>query len=75
MTASERAKSIYSAKESFDTIFGSAKLIYFASVTAYFIGSLSDIYIFGVIKRYTKGRFLWLRAVGGWVTILIRPLV
>ena len=52
------------SKESFDTIFGSAKLIYFASVTAYFIGSLSDIYIFGVIKRYTKGRFLWLRAVG-----------
>lgn len=57
------------SKESFDTIFGSAKLIYFASVTAYFIGSLSDIYIFGVIKRYTKGRFLWLRAVGGWVRI------
>lgn len=55
------------SKESFDTIFGSAKLIYFASVTAYFIGSLSDIYIFGVIKRYTKGRFLWLRAVGGFV--------
>ena len=34
--------------ESFDMIFGSAKLLYVASVVAYLLGSLSDIWLFGV---------------------------
>lgn len=40
---------------------------YVASVIAYLIGSLSDIWIFGVIKRLTKGKLLWLRATGSTV--------
>lgn len=50
--------------ESFDMIFGSAKLMYVASVSAYLVGSLSDIWLFGVIKKATKGKLLWLRATG-----------
>eukprot|EP01036_Dinobryon_divergens_P039179 gene39179-51584_t len=42
------------SKEAFDTIFGSAKLMYVASITAYLLGQLSDIWLFGVIKRLTK---------------------
>lgn len=29
---------------------------------AYLVGQLSDIWLFGLIKRWTKGRYLWLRA-------------
>ena len=54
-------------QQSFDMIFGSAKLMYIASVTAYLIGSLSDIWLFGVIKKATKGKYLWLRATGSTV--------
>lgn len=39
--------------EAFNMIFGSAKLMYVASVCAYLIGSLSDIWLFGVIKNLT----------------------
>ena len=53
--------------ESFDMIFGSAKLMYVASVSAYLVGSLSDIWLFGVIKKATKGKLLWLRATGSTV--------
>ena len=76
------------SQESFDMIFGSAKLKYIASISAYLIGStietlsiilishsycvlfaswpgsLSDIWLFGVIKKATKGKFLWLRVTG-----------
>jgi uncharacterized PurR-regulated membrane protein YhhQ (DUF165 family) len=34
-------------QSSFDMIFGSAKLLYVASVSAYLVGSLSDIWLFG----------------------------
>jgi len=54
-------------KESFDMIFGSAKLMYVASICAYYVGSLSDIWLFGVIKKATGGKLLWLRAAGSTV--------
>ena len=41
--------------------------MYVASVTAYLLGSLSDIWLFGIIKKATKGKFLWLRATGSTV--------
>lgn len=53
--------------ESFNMIFGSAKLMYIASVTAYLIGQMTDIWLFGVIKKATKGQLLWLRATGSTV--------
>lgn len=35
--------------------------------SAYLIGQLMDIWLFGVLKRWTKGRMLWLRATGSTV--------
>ena len=32
--------------------------------SAYLVGQLLDIWLFGVIKRLTKGKYLWLRATG-----------
>lgn len=50
--------------ESFNSIFGSAKIMYVASLSAYLVGQLSDIAIFGMLKRATGDRLIWLRATG-----------
>ncbi|MFO0836000.1 MAG: queuosine precursor transporter [Phycisphaerales bacterium] len=54
-------------QEAFDSIFGSAKVMYIASLMAYLVGNFSDIAVFGLFKRLTKGRFIWLRATGSTV--------
>ena len=51
----------------FDAIFGSAKIMYVASLSAYLVGQMSDIAMFGFIKRLTGERFVWLRATGSTV--------
>jgi uncharacterized integral membrane protein (TIGR00697 family) len=51
----------------FDAIFGSAKIMYIASLSAYLVGQLSDIAVFGFFKRLTGDRFVWLRATGSTV--------
>lgn len=51
-------------KDQFDAVFGSAKVMYIASLSAYLAGQLSDIAVFGFIKRLTGQRLVWLRATG-----------
>lgn len=51
----------------FEQVFGSAKVMYVASVGAFIVGSLCDIALFGIIKRFTGGRMIWLRATGSTV--------
>lgn len=53
--------------QEFNAIFGSAKIMYIASLCAYLVGQLSDISIFGAFKRLTGDRFIWLRATGSTV--------
>ena len=48
----------------FNSIFGSAKIMYVASLSAYLVGQMSDIAIFGMLKRATGDRLIWLRATG-----------
>ncbi|MBI2837116.1 MAG: queuosine precursor transporter [Acidobacteria bacterium] len=54
-------------KTSFDAIFGSAKVMYLASLCAYLAGQMADIAIFGFLKRLTMGKSIWLRATGSTV--------
>lgn len=54
-------------RESFDAIFGSAKIMYVASLAAYLIGQFADIWIFSSLKKLTGGKLLWLRATGSTV--------
>ncbi|MCG3171598.1 MAG: hypothetical protein CALGDGBN_03221 [Pseudomonadales bacterium] len=54
-------------REEFDAIFGSAKIMYIASLCAYLVGQLSDIAMFGFLKRLSGGRLVWLRATGSTV--------
>lgn len=48
----------------FEGVFGSARWMYLASLAAYAVGQMVDITVFGVFKRLTQGRYLWLRATG-----------
>lgn len=64
----------------FDGIFGSSLRAIFASLVAYLVGQLLDIWLFGVLKRLSRGRMLWLRATGStllsqWVDTIIVALV
>lgn len=52
---------------SYENIFGAASFMYVASIVAFLLGSLLDIFIFGVFKRLTGGRMVWLRATGSTV--------
>ncbi len=54
-------------QESFDAVFGSAKLMYVASMSAYLVGQLADIAVFKAIKKSTGDRLVWLRATGSTV--------
>lgn len=51
----------------FENIFGSATLMYVASLVAFLLGSLLDIFIFSAFKRMTGGKMVWLRATGSTV--------
>ncbi len=66
--AMPRLDAPYNVREdAFNHIFGSAKVMYVASLTAYIIGSLADIMMFAWFKSLTKGRHVWLRATGSTV--------
>lgn len=59
-------------QETFDRVFGMSNRLYIASLTAYLCGQLADIQVFGLLKRLTGGRHVWLRATGS--TILSQAL-
>src|SRR3989344_5322236 len=47
--------------EAYRTIFGTSLRIMLASITAFLLAQLQDIFIFERIRRMTKGKWLWLR--------------
>lgn len=51
----------------FENVFGNAALMYLASIAAFLLGNIIDIWLFGVFKRATGGRYVWLRATGSTV--------
>ncbi len=55
------------SQASFEDVFGAAALMYIASIVAFLAGNLLDIYLFGVFKRLTRGRYVWFRATGSTV--------
>lgn len=57
-------ESSYVTQAAYDNVFGLSWRLALASLCAYLLGQLSDIYFFRIIKRATRGRLLWLRATG-----------
>jgi uncharacterized integral membrane protein (TIGR00697 family) len=51
----------------FRSAFGTSARLYLASLSAYVIGQLLDISIFGILRRATGHRRLWLRSTGSTV--------
>jgi queuosine precursor transporter len=47
--------------EAFNAVFGSSLRIIFASLVAFGLGQLHDVWAFDFWKKKTHGRFLWLR--------------
>lgn len=48
----------------FEKIFGQGQRIIFASIIAFLVGQLADVFVFQRLKRITGSKYLWLRATG-----------
>lgn len=48
-------------QEAFETVLGASKRVMAAALISYGITQFFDVHLFGVIKRKTNGRYLWLR--------------
>lgn len=51
----------------FTTVFAQSRWIILGSVVAFAISQLLDVVVFVLLRRRTRGRLLWLRAVGSTV--------
>src|SRR5206468_1294046 len=54
-------------EDSFTNVFMGSQRMIVASLSAYLIAQLTDIFTFHALKRMTGGRMLWLRATGSTV--------
>lgn len=51
-------------QEAFNAVFGVSFRFFAASMIAYLVGQITDIYTFHFYKKLTRSRHLWLRATG-----------
>lgn len=54
----------FSINLAFEKIFGQGQRIILASIIAFLIGQLVDVYVFQKLKKITGAKYLWLRATG-----------
>lgn len=52
---------------SFNDVFANSRIMFLASLTAYLVGSLTDVLLFAWLKSLTGGKLVWLRATGSTV--------
>lgn len=55
------------SQPAFAEVFGQSNRLLIASLTAFLLGQFCDIWVFGRLKRATRGRMVWLRATGSTV--------
>jgi uncharacterized integral membrane protein (TIGR00697 family) len=53
--------------KAYNAIFGQGLLIIVASITAFIIGQLVDVYLFHAIKKRTGHKYMWLRSTGSTI--------
>jgi uncharacterized integral membrane protein (TIGR00697 family) len=53
--------------KAYNAVFGQGLLIIIASITAFIIGQLVDVFLFHAIKKRTGHRMMWLRSTGSTV--------
>ena len=54
-------------QNAYQAVFGQTPRIVFASITAFFVGELTNSYVLAKMKILTKGRFLWVRTIGSTI--------
>lgn len=54
-------------QQAYETVYGVAPRIVFASLTAFCVGEFSNSYILAKMKILTQGRWLWLRTIGSTI--------
>ena len=51
----------FASNDAYKTVFGSSLRIIIASITAFLLAQLQDIFVFERIRKMTRGRWLWVR--------------
>lgn len=54
-------------QEAYSIILGTTPRMFIASLSAFLLGSLSNAYAMALIKKITKGKFLWVRTIGSTI--------
>lgn len=50
--------------KAFQTVLGTTPVVVIASLAAYFLGEFSNSTVLSVMKKWTKGKYLWTRTIG-----------
>lgn len=53
--------------QEFSTAFSQSKFLIIGSVSAFLVGQLIDITLFRLFKKWSRGKYIWLRATGSTV--------
>jgi queuosine precursor transporter len=57
----------FTTNQVYTTVLGNTPIIVFASITAYFLGEFSNSITLSVMKKLTKGKWLWTRTIGSTI--------
>lgn len=55
------------SNSAFQTVLGSTPIIVLASIAAFFAGEFANSSSLSIIKKLTKGKFLWIRTIGSTI--------
>lgn len=58
------AADTWTLKESYEAVLSTTPKLFIASLAAMLVGSMSNAYAMDIIKKITKGKYLWIRTIG-----------
>ena len=61
------ASETWTLQEAYASVLGTTPRIFIASLSAFLVGSLSNAYVMDLIKKITKGKYLWMRTIGSTI--------
>lgn len=57
----------FTGTEAYKTVLGFTPLVVFASILGYFAGEFSNSTFLSIVKKVTKGKYLWIRTIGSTI--------
>lgn len=57
----------FQGQDAFNTVLGFTPRLLFASFTAYLVGTNLNAWSLTIIKKWTKGKYLWMRTIGSTI--------